>query len=173
MKFIFTGKNIEVTEAMKEKVRKKMKKFEKFFNENTEVNTTFRTEKNKQIIEAAILHNGNSYRAEEKNDDMYTSIDKIVDVLDGQIKKGKDKLLKKNKTDSVKTILPTVKLSKQGKKITEISKYSIKPMAIQEAMMQLNLGNERFFLFSNSETKQVNLVYRLEDGGYGLVEPEE
>lgn len=173
MKFVFTGKNIEVTEAMKEKVMKKMKKFEKFFNENTEVNTTFRTEKNKHIVEASILHNGNTYRAEEKNDDMYTSIDKIIDILDGQIKKGKEKLEKKNKTESVKTSFPALKSNKQSKKITEVRKYSAKPMTIQEAIMQLNLGSEWFIMFSNSETKQVNMVYRLEDGGYGLVESEE
>ncbi|MGE5474565.1 MAG: ribosome hibernation-promoting factor, HPF/YfiA family [Ignavibacteriales bacterium] len=173
MKFIFTGKNIEVTEAMKEKVRKKMKKFEKFFNEDTEINTTFRTEKNKHIIEAAILHNGNTYRAEEKNDDMYTSIDKIVDVLDGQIKKGKEKLSKKNKTESVKTSFPVLKSSKQSKKITEVRKYSVKPMTLEEATMQLNLGNEWFIMFANSATKQVNMLYRLEGGGYGLVESEE
>ena len=173
MKFIFTGKNIEVTEAMKEKVKKKMQKFEKFFNDSTEINTTFHTEKNKHIIEVAILHNGNAYRAEEKNDDMYTSIDKVVDVLDGQIKKGKDKLLNKNKTESVKTGLAPAQSSKQGKKIAEFKKYSIKPMTIKEAIMQLNLGNEWFIMFSNSETKHVNLLYRLEDGGYGIVEPEE
>jgi len=173
MKFIFTGKNIEVTEAMKEKVIKKMKKFDKFFNENTEANTTFRTEKNKHIIEVAILHNGTTFRAEENNDDMYTSIDKVINVLDGQIKKEKDKLLKKNMTESVKTAFSPLKSSKQVKKISEIRKYSIKPMTMQEAVMQLNLGNEWFFMFSNSQTKQVNLIYRLEDGGYGLVEPEE
>lgn len=173
MNLIFTGKNIEVTEAMKEKLRKKMRKFEKFFNEDTEINATFRTEKNTHILEVSVLHNGNTYRAEEKNNDMYTSIDKIVDILDGQIKKGKDKLSKKNKLESVKTVFAQAKSSKQGKKIVEVRKYSVKPMTIQEAIMQLNLGEEWFFMFSNSETKQVNLVYRLEDGGYGLVEPEE
>lgn len=173
MNFIFTGKNVEVTEAMKEKVKKKMKKFDKFFNDNTEVSTTFRTEKNKHIIEVSIINNGNTFRAEEENDDMYTSIDKVIDVLDGQIKKVKDKLADKNKAESVKTSFGVAKGSKPGKKIAQVSKYSIKPMTIQEAIMQINLGNEWFFVFSNSETKQVNLLYRLEDGSFGLVEPEE
>ena len=174
MKFIVSGKNIEVTEALRDRVTRKLGKLEKFFNLGTEVHSTFSTEKNKHILEVTIPFNGVVFRAEEKNDDMYTSIDKIVDILEGQVRKHKTKLERKNK--GVKdTISPLFKVDDAGEKkfkVLECQKYSIKPMTMEEAMMQLDLENEQFLIFVNADTKKVNQVYKLKDGGYGLVEPE-
>ena len=174
MKFIVSGKNIEVTEALRDRVTRKLGKLGKFLKSDTEVHSTFSTEKNKHIVEVTIPFNGVIFRAEEKNDDMYTSIDKIVDILEGQIRKNKTKLERKNKgvKDSISPLFKVDDAVEKKFKVLEIRKYSIKPMTIEEAMMQLDLENEEYLIFVNAQTKEVNKIYKLKDGGYGLVEPE-
>jgi len=176
MKFIVSGRNTEVTDVLKNRLTKKLGKLAKFFNPDTEVHSTFSTEKNKHIVEVTIPYNGVVYRAEEKNDDMFTSIDKVVDILEGQIRKTKTKSERKIRGFSAKGSLTSVttknEVERDKFRIQRLKKYSIKPMTVEEAIMQMNLEGDVFFVFSNVDTKQVNLVYKLKGGGYGLVEPE-
>lgn len=175
MKFIVSGRNFEVTDALKNRLTKKVGKLAKFFNPDTEVHATFSMEKNNHVVEVTIPFNGMVFRAEEKNDDMFTSVDKVVDILEGQLRKSKTKLEKKIKGVVTKGSPVPLKESREAgdkMRIFESKKYSVKPMTIEEAIMQMNLENDEFFVFSNVDTKQVNLVYRLKDGGYGLVESE-
>ena len=91
MKYIMTGRNVEVTQAMREYAEKKLSRIEKFFNEDTEANVTFSVEKKRHILGVTIYFEGNTYRAEATNDDLYVSIDKGIDLLEGQIRKVKTK----------------------------------------------------------------------------------
>ncbi len=176
MKFIISGRNFEVSDVLKERLIKKIGKLAKFFNPDTEVHTTFSMEKNNHVVEVTIPFNGVVFRAEEKNDDMFTSIDKIVDVLERQVRKNKTKVEKKIKSaptkDSIVSELEDSDTDDKRLKIVESKKYSVKPMTLEEALMQLNLEDDNFLVFSNAATKQVNVLYRLEGGGVGLVEPE-
>ena len=176
MKFIVSGRNFEVTDELKGRLTKKVGKLEKFFNPDTEVHATFSTEKNKHIVETTISFNGVTFRAEEKNDDMFTSIDKVVDILEGQIRKNKTKIERKAKGIVAKggmvQLRPVDETGRKKMKIRELKKYSVKPMTMEEALMQMNLDDDDFFVFSNVDTKQVNLIYKLKEGDYGLVEPE-
>lgn len=177
MKFIVSGKNIEVTEALREKVIHKMKKLDKFFNPDTEAQVTMSVEKVRQIVEVTIPFNGIVLRAEVANEDMYASIDKAIDIIERQIRKNKTRLAKKLHENAFRD--DDVKIGKDNEyneenefKVVRTKRFAIKPMAVEEAILQMNLLGHEFFMFSNGDTNQVNVVYRRKDGNYGLIEPE-
>jgi putative sigma-54 modulation protein len=175
MKYIMSGKNLEVTEALKEKTVKKMKKLEKYFHSGAEAHITMSVEKNRHILEVTVHFNGVAVRAEVSSDDMYTAVDKAIDVLEGQIRKNKTRLAKKlhESAFNPEEFLSGNKVDEEHEfKIVRSKKFAIKPMAVEEAILQMNLLGHEFFMFSNSETKEVNVVYRRKDGNYGLIEPE-
>ena len=175
MKFIVSGKNLEMTDALREKAIKKFGKMEKFFNQETEVHITMSVQKNRHIVEVTINFNGVILRAEEANEDMYTSIDKVIDVLERQIRRNKTRLEKKlhgsifyedmlGSEDDVD--------EEQVFNVVRTKKFAFKPMSVEEAILQMNLINHAFFMFSNAETNKVNVVYKRKSGDYGLIEPE-
>lgn len=175
MKFIISGKNLTVTEALKDTAIKKLSKLEKFFEPNTEVHVTFCVEKKiRQIFEVTIHFHGVVLRAEESHEDMYTSIDKAIDVLERQIRKNKTKLEKKLKEDAFKANNFIVKENIEEEhefKIARTKKFAIKPMTVEEAVLQMNLIGHAFYMFSNADTDEVNVVYKRKNGDYGLIEP--
>ena len=177
MRIIVSGRNTEVTETLKERLTKKLGKLDKFFNPDTEAQATFSKEKSKHIVDVTIQFNSTVFRAEEKNDDMFTSIDRVVDTLEGQIRKNKTKAQKKKiqgviLKGRVPSSKPDEETSKGRFKVLEAEKYSVKPMTLEEAVMQLNLSKDPYFMFSNSDTKQVNMVYKISGNTFGLVEPD-
>ena len=175
MKFIVSGKNIEITDALREKVVKKMGKLEKFFHADAETSVTMSVEKNRHIVEVTVRFNGMALRAEIANEDMYASIDKAIDVLERQIRRNKTRLSKKLhqgalKLDDIKT--GNDEEEEKEFKVVRSKKFAIKPMDVEEAILQMNLLGHEFFMFSNADTKKANVVYRRKDGNYGLIEPE-
>lgn len=176
MKLNISGKNMEVTDALRDITLKKMKKLEKYFKEDVEGNITFSVEKNRQIIEVTIPFSGAILRCEESTDDMYTSIDKAIDVLERQIRKHKTKLQKRilnGKTIRFENIVPLPKEEEEKEpKIVKTKKFAMKPMDVEEAVLQMELLRHNFFMFMNADTDEVNVVYKRKDGNYGLIEPE-
>jgi putative sigma-54 modulation protein len=175
MKIIITGKNIEITDALRERVSKKIGKLDKFFNNETEAHVTLSVQKTRQIVEVTISFNGIVLRAEESNDDMYTSIDKTIDVLERQIRKNKTRLERRLydndfRIDSQKFTEEVVE--EKEFKVVRSKRFAIKPMDVEEAILQMNLLGHEFFMFYNAENKQVNVVYKRKDGNYGLIEPD-
>lgn len=175
MKIKISGKNFEVTDALKEKVAKKIGKMDKFFNPDTEAQVTLSVEKNRQIVEVTILFNGTVIRAEVANDDMYAAVDKAADILEGQIRKNKTRLAKQLHEGAFKgdnfTFDNEIE-EEQEFRIVRTKRFAIKPMTVEEAVLQMNLIGHEFFVFSNADTKEVNVVYRRKNGHYGLIEPE-
>lgn len=176
MKISISGKNMNITDALREVTEKKLGKLEKYFYEDVLVNATLSVEKNRHIIEVTIPFSGVIIRAEESSDDMYQSIDKVVDVLERQIRKHKTKLQKKNK--GLETIrfeniqaLPQEDDDKEPK-IVRVKRFAMKPMDAEEAILQMELLRHAFYVFRNAETDEVNIVYKRKDGNYGLIEPE-
>lgn len=175
MKIIITGKNIEVTEGLKERVTKKIGKLDKFFNNETEAHVTLSVQRARQIAEVTISFNGIVVRAEESNEDMYTSIDKTVDLLERQIRKNKTRLQRKLHKNEFKfeNLAFTEEIPEEEEfKVVKSKRFAIKPMDVDEAILQMNLLGHEFFMFNNAESKQVNVVYKRKDGNYGLIEPE-
>ncbi|HHW00168.1 MAG TPA: ribosome-associated translation inhibitor RaiA [Clostridiaceae bacterium] len=175
MKIKVSGKNMEVTDALKERAVKKLSKLNKFFDADTEANVTMSVEKNRHIFEVTILFNGVLLRAEVENDDMYAAIDKSVDILERQIRRYKTRLAKKLREGSLRienyAIQEEIEEEKEFK-VVRSKKFSPKPMTVEEAILQMNLLGHEFFVFFNAETKDTNVVYKRKDGNYGLIEPE-
>lgn len=180
MNFILSGKNIDITESLKSKVIKKLGKLDKFFNPDTDIYVTMSVEKNRHIVEVTIPFNGIVLRAEEASDDMYASIDKVIDVLEGQIRRNKTRLKKKLYSGVIKDeYFAQIDNQKDNEReeeyefrVVRSKKFAIKPMILDEAILQMNLLGHQFFVFSNAETYETNVVYRRKDGNYGLIEPE-
>ena len=174
MNFILSGKNFEITEALKKMIHKKYSKLSKYFKKDTEAHLTMSVEKNRHILEVTIPLNGVMLRAEVSNDDMYTSIDKSIDKIERQIRKHKTRLSKKLHENA---FIPDESYDYDIAEETDFGeirfkKFPIKPMSLDEAILQMNLLGHEFFMFSNSETQQFNVVYKRKNGNYGVIEPE-
>ena len=179
MNFIVSGRNINVTQALRDKAESKLSKLNKFFDEDTDVNVTFNVEKNDQIVEVTIPFKGMIFRAEQSNSDMYTSIDKVIDVLERQIVKNKKRLEKRFKGehnlkfDHFDFIHEENDFDTDDNQITKIKRFSMKPMSSEEAILQMNLLGHEFFMFRNSDNSHISVIYQRSDGNYGLIEPTE
>ena len=174
MKIKITGKELKITDAINDYVERKLDRIDKYF-ENAEAEVTLRTEKNEQIAEIYVTANGEKYRAVTEDKDMYASIDKDIDILEGQIRKSKTKKEKMMRDASIKT-METID-NKETEIVDEIVKtsyYEIKPMLPEDAVLKLKeKPTHNFLAFINVETGKVNVVHKLKDGkNYGLVEPE-
>lgn len=176
MQLNFAGKNVEVTQALKDVTEKKLGKLEKYFQRDIIGNVTFSTEKNRKIIEVTINLPGTILRAEESSDDMYASIDRAVDILERQIRKYKSRLQKRyqnNETIRFENVIP-LPVGDDNEKSTLVrkKKFSLKPMSAEEAILQMELLRHNFFVFQDAETEDISVVYKRKDGNYGLIEPE-
>ncbi|MFU0800401.1 MAG: ribosome-associated translation inhibitor RaiA [Xylanivirga thermophila] len=177
MRIILSGKNIEITDALRDQVYKKVGKLERYFDEDTEVYVTMSVEKNRHIMEVTIPFNGIVIRAEDSTDDMYTTIDKVLDKLEKQIHKHRTKLSKKIRSGAFKYEKPVFSEAFEPEevdmpKLVKTKRFAVKPMHVEEAILQMDLLGHAFFVFINAESDEVNVVYKRKDGNYGLIEPE-
>lgn len=171
------GKDLTATDAIKEYVEKKLERIEKYFEgEEIVATVTIKNEKKLQVADIYINAKSIGYRAVTEHKDLYASIDKDIDILEGQIRKEKTKREKMNKEDSIR--LKEINAATSNVQIeNEVIKnlyYDIKPITIEDAKMKLQekVGNI-FLTFVNVETGKVNVIFKLKDSNnYGLVEPE-
>lgn len=164
------GKNIELTNALKEYVERKLAKLDKHIDLE-EGQVTLRVEKGTHKVEVTIPVNGMILRGEEETGDMYASIDLVVEKLEKQICRYKAKFTRKARAEGK----PAPAQSEEDfdeAKIMRTKRFAFKPMPVDEAVMQMNLLGHNFFVFSNAETEEVNVLYKRKDGNYGLIEPE-
>ncbi|MGN7469356.1 ribosome hibernation-promoting factor, HPF/YfiA family [Brevibacillus sp. SAFN-007a] len=183
MKFNIRGENIQVTAALKEYVEKKVGRLEKYFEPTpTDVQVTMYFNRGEGTIEVTIPLAGVIIRAEETHEDMYAAIDLVAEKLDRQVRKHKTKLMRKLRVDSavkvgqrdsqpVAVIIPDVDEEDVDIDIVRTKRFDLKPMDAQEAVMQMDMLGHNFFVFQNSDTNDVSVVYRRNDGRYGLIEP--
>lgn len=174
MQVIVKGKNIEVTDALRAYVEKKFKKLPKYIeNANLIAEVIQSVERNWHIIEVTVDANGLLLRGEERSEDMYASVDKVVEKLEQQLKKHKDKLIEKNREKESEGEISLDKVETSfAPKIVKTKRFAVKPMSVDEATMQMELLKHSFFVFFNADTKEVNVLYKRNDGDYGLIEPE-
>lgn len=173
MKFQFKGKNIQVTAALKDHAVKKLGKLDKYFDTPPEAIVTFTVEKERQRVEVTVPLNGYILRGEEETQDMYSSLYLVVDKLEKQINKYKTKVNKKRGT-SIRDLVVHVadEVVEEGPRLVRTKRFAIKPMSVEEALLQMNLLGHSFFMFTNADNEEVNVVYCRKDGNYGLLEPE-
>ena len=173
MQIKITGKELKVTEAINDYVERKMERIAKYF-EDAEADVTIRVEKNVQIAEIKVSANGEVFRAVTEDKDLYASIDKDIDILEGQIRKAKTKKEKMLKDSSLKALDTEVPVREVADEILKTAYYEIKPMTPEDAKLKLQERPTHTFLtFVNVETGKVNVIHRLKDGkNFGLIEPE-
>lgn len=174
MRYIISGRNIDVTEGLKAAVYEKIGKLERYFTPETEIHVTLSVEKDRQKIEVTIPMKGNIVRAEQVSNDMYVSIDLVEEIIERQLRKYKTKLVeKKQAAINFKTaFLEEESLEDDTIEILRTKKFAMKPMDPEEACIQMELLGHSFYVFRNSKTDEVNVVYKRKGNTYGLIEPE-
>lgn len=175
-----TGKNIEVSDYLESLIQKKVGKLDKYFPEDTEAHVTLAVEKNRHIVEVTIPYVGGIIRGEETSGDMYASVDNVLSKLEKQIVKHRTKLEKSLRAGAFKAPEPVYadaftqdELDEEPARVVKLKRFDIKPMTVDEAMLQLEMLGHSFYMFTNGETNQINVIYKRKDGNYGLIEPEE
>jgi len=183
MKIMTYGKNIEVTPALKQYAEEKVSKLEKYFKgQPLEAHISMEVEKERHIVEVTAYMNGIILRGEEETDNMYASIDGVLEKLERQVHKYKTRIHKKlieqkqefkeeYKEERTEELLHQDDSDEFEPEIVKTKKFAIKPMDVKEAVMQMDLLGHDFFVFSNANTEEVNVVYKRRDGNYGLIEP--
>ena len=176
MKFIISGKNIDVTPGLKAAVEDKIGKLEKYFTPETEVHATLSVEKERQKIEVTIPVKGNIIRSEQVSNDMYVSVDLAAEVIERQLKKYKNKFRADQQAGAASLRTDFIENNYDGDdeevRIVRTKRFDIKPMYAEDACVQMELLGHDFFVFCNAETDEVNVVYKRKGNTYGLIEPE-
>ena len=174
MNITILGRDLKATDAIKDYAEKKMERLVKYFGEDFDATITIKTERAEQIAEVGVVAKGDKYRAVTSHKDLYASIDKDIDILEGQVRKIKTKKDKANKEDSIKNLQIENHEEILENEIIKTIYYDLKPMTPEDAMLKLQeKPADRFITFVNSETKKVNVLFKMKDNkNFGLVEPE-
>lgn len=175
MKITYTARKVNLRDNFKERTEKKLSKFERIFSDEAAVNVVVTLEKNRQTVEITIRDNSMVYRAESTMTEMNDALDKVCDILMRQIRRNKTKLEKRIKSRSIDDFV--MKASDIEDAVDEeyqlVRKKQImmKPITVDEAILEMNMVNHSFFMFINADTDEVSVVYKRADGNYGLLEP--
>ena len=170
-----TFKNLDPSETLKSYVGEKLDRFDKFLDNPAEANVVLSVEKFRHIAEINIIGDRLNIIGKEETNDMYSAIDMVLDKLEKQIKKNKQKT--RERRGGIKSGLermaqgPENPIEEAGDRQIMVQSIEYKPMDVDEAVMQMELVNNNFLVFTNSRTDRVNVIYRRKDGHYGLIEP--
>lgn len=166
-------KNLEPSDALKSYVSEKLDRMEKYFNGPAEANVVLSIEKFRHSAEINVIGDRLTINGKEETGEMYSAIDMVLDKLEGQIKKNKQKGRKyrsKGKTGVMTAGQPVDGDNDQPR--VRVHDIEFKPMDVDEAVMQMDLIKDNFLVFTNSRTEAVNVLYRQKDGNYGLIQPQ-
>ncbi|OEH86772.1 ribosomal subunit interface protein [Desulfuribacillus stibiiarsenatis] len=181
MKYNLRGHNVEITDALKDYVEKKLGRIEKYFDTPpaTDVQVTLRVLRADHTVEVTLPLNGMIIRAEETSNDMYASIDLVGEKLERQIRKYKTRVNRRFENQGIRNLFkdfaPTVDEKEEKDEdfsVVKTKSFGVKPMVVEEAILQMNLIGHDFYVFLNAEEDAVNVVYKRRNGQYGLIKPE-
>ena len=172
MNIIVTGRHLEVTPALKKYAEEKIRKFIRYLSNISEAIVTLSVEKYRHKVEVLLKVNGVLIQAEGITGEIYSSIDEVVEKLERQVKKYKEKLVshRKGEGKAGDTQLWSTAAEETGR-IIKNKKFELKPMSPDEAAMQMELLDKNFFVFTNDSSGNINVIYRRNDGNFGLIEP--
>ncbi len=173
MKVQIRGRNMEVSDALKDYITKRLGKLDRYIDNLGEAQVAVSFVKGFHRIEVTIPINGMILRGEESTEDINASADLVVEKLEKQIEKYKGKLQKRGaRYVGEARAAASVTAEEETPRIMRTKRFAYKPMPVDEAVLQMNLLGHNFFVFANAETDLVNVVYKRKDGNYGLIEPE-
>ncbi|MBI4826397.1 MAG: ribosome-associated translation inhibitor RaiA [Nitrospirae bacterium] len=170
MNIIVHAKHMELTDNLKKYAEEKIGKFNKYFSDVTETTVTLSIEKYRHKAEVLIKANGSFIQAESITDEMYSSIDEVVEKLERQVKKNKEKLVSKRKGRAKPG--ETFASAEPAPAIIKSRSFDTKPMSIDEAAMQMEILKRDFFIFTNASSGQINVLHKRKDGNLGHIEPQ-
>ncbi|HAN20910.1 MAG: ribosomal subunit interface protein [Clostridiales bacterium GWF2_36_10] len=166
-------KKFTLTDDVKARLQKKLKKLDKFFPSDTEAVVTLESQRTGERVEITIHRNGSIFRAEEADKDYMCALDKAVDAIERQIRKNRTRLAKKIYMQKDFFTQEEFSEAEEEFKISKVKKFNIIPMNVEEAILQMNLLSHNFFLFRNAESGELNVVYKRKENDYGIIEPTE
>ena len=177
MRLQVKGRNVEVSDSLKSYAQEKLSKLDKHLNDAARLELELAVEKNpsiaeSQIAEGTIWTKGPVLRARESSPDMRASIDMLVEKLERQARRYRDKRRARPGRPAPEAEATPVVADEEGPMIVKTKQFAVKPMTPEEAVLQLELIGHDFFVFQNADTSDVNVVYRRRDGDYGLIEPQ-
>lgn len=173
MKYNIRGKKIEVTDAIRDYMASKIERLEKYLDDNDEVEAkaVVSTKGKEQKVEVTIWSGKYNIRAEESSDDLYAAMDLVIDKLERQFKKYKDKINNKRRKETIKEIdTEDIKDLEEKEVIVRRKEVYLKPIDEEEAIIQMELLDHTFFVYKDSNTNKINVVYKRNDGDYGVIE---
>lgn len=173
MNITIIGRKCSPRENFKERAEKKLAKVDRFFSEEADAKITVTVEKSFQSVEITVNNGGIVFRAQERADNMNDALDQCVDTLIRRIRKNKTKLEKRMKSASFDELAPADgdETEETEFELVRTKAVAVKPQSVEEAILQMNLLGHEFYMFTNSATDMISLVYKRKDGGYGLLEP--
>jgi putative sigma-54 modulation protein len=163
------GKNVAVTPALRRYVIRKLDHLDRFSDGFGRAQVTLSVVREHHICEVTVPMGSHLLRAEERSQDMYCSIDLVVDKLQRQVEKYRTRLLA-GRVEEEEPAAPSP--PPDGGLVVRTKRYPVKPMTVDEAVMEMELLGHDFFIFTNADTDRVSVVYRRWDGNFGLIEPE-
>ena len=173
MKMNFTARQMRVFVQVKETAEKKLAKFDKFFNDEAEMDITFSMPNGLEMVEITIRSQGMVFRAEEASDTFANAIDSATEALERQIRKNKTRLQKRVKSEAFDIIdNDYADVEEEYVQNVRTKTFPFKPMSVEEAILQMNLLGHDFFVFKDAETLETCVVYKRKSTGYGLIVPE-
>lgn len=173
MKYNIRGKKIEVTDAIRDYMASKIERLEKYLDDNDEVEAKviISTKGKEQKVEVTIWSGKYNIRAEESSDDLYAAMDLVIDKLERQFKKYKDKINNKRRKETIKEIdIEDIKDFEEKEVIVRRKEVYLKPIDEEEAITQMELLDHTFFVYKDINTNKINVVYKRNDGDYGVIE---
>ena len=175
MKITYTARKVNLKDNFKELCEKKLAKFQKIFSEDAEASVVVTLYKNRQTVEVTVKDNDMVFRAEDTQDEMNDALDKVVDILGRQMRKNKTRLARRlrDNTADFAVLLPEEDIEDEQEVDIRTKTIPIKPVSVEEAILQMNMLDHDFFVFINAETDETNVVYKRKNNTYGLLEPEE
>ena len=172
MKITTIARHITLRDSLRELTEKKLSKLDRYFGEDTTAYVTFRTRRDMKIVEITITYNGTLFRSEEEEDSFQTALERAIDTLEGQIRKNKTRLERRIREGAFIRSVDEAEPPEEDTAVIRKKTFAMKPMTAEEAILQMNLLEHMFFVFTDAETEKTAVVYRRNDGGYGLILPE-
>ncbi|MBE6794229.1 MAG: ribosome-associated translation inhibitor RaiA [Ruminococcaceae bacterium] len=176
MKITYVARKVNLRDNFKERVEQKLKKFSKIFSDNAEATVVVTLEKNRQTVEITIKDNSMVFRSESTMTEMNDALDRVVDLISGQLRKHKTRLSKRIKTGSIDDLFVAPVEEPDAEDDDELDivrrkQVALKPVSVEEAILQMEMVGHQFYMFLNADTNLINVVYIRKDGSFGLLEP--
>lgn len=187
MQVSITGKNVDITDPLRHHVEKKLTHVKKYFDGILHAHVVMAVEKHRHSAEMAIHANGITMHGEESTGDMYSSVDKVIDKIERQLRRYKSKLRshrhvpressEEEEGESLQVRIDVldaedVESAVETPRVIKTNRFAIKPMSLDEAVMQMDLLHQDFLVYRDSRSSRVSVLYRRNDGNYGLIEPD-